>query len=408
MELAKAYVAIEARLADVKRDLNKAVKLHKSSSSRIGRMWKKVGNKIRTSFRNVFKNIGRQAKIAAAAMTVAGVAAAALVTKRSLNSWAEYERVWKSINATIKSTGGAARITAKEAWDLAGAWEKISRFSRVEVGDAISSLLTFTSIDRSIFRETLASALDAAAKLKRDLPATIIQFGKALNDPKLGVTALREVGANFNEAQTAIIKNLVDTGRALDAQKMIIKELRTEFHKSALAAGQGFGGALAKARNAWTAFTAHIGKGLADNIQEDLAKLVNTLSSPASVKVAREIGVELGNIYKTLSKIAKEQDWKQLIKDLNSAMQIALGTIKAMAAALKTLYKVGEFLGTPLRKGIDAVAAGKQHTSQQHSEGMAEISRDFSSGYLLEPLVKEIRKTNRILTDGSQAIGFSE
>ena len=52
-----------------------------------------------------------------------------------------------------------------------------------------------------------------------------VLVGKALNDPKKGLTALRRVGVQFTDAQEDQIKALVKSGKTMDAQKIILREL---------------------------------------------------------------------------------------------------------------------------------------------------------------------------------------
>jgi hypothetical protein len=72
--------------------------------------------------------------------------------------------------------------------------------------------------------------------LGQDMKSSAIQLGKALNDPIKGVTALQRVGVSFTASQKDQIKTLVESGRTLDAQKIILGELTKEFGGSAEAA----------------------------------------------------------------------------------------------------------------------------------------------------------------------------
>ena len=71
--------------------------------------------------------------------------------------------------------------------------------------------------------------LDMSVALGQDATQSAIQLGKALNDPVKGVTALRRVGVSFTAAQIKQIKTLVATGKTLQAQKLILRELNQEF-----------------------------------------------------------------------------------------------------------------------------------------------------------------------------------
>jgi hypothetical protein len=62
-----------------------------------------------------------------------------------------------------------------------------------------------------------------------------IQLGKALNDPVKGISALSRVGVTFTDQQKKTIGALVKGGKTAEAQKIILKELSSEFGGAAAA-----------------------------------------------------------------------------------------------------------------------------------------------------------------------------
>jgi len=84
-----------------------------------------------------------------------------------------------------------------------------------------------------------------------DLKSAAVQVGTALNDPILGVSALARSGIQFSEDQKKMIKSLVDTGKHAEAQRVILKELESQFGGAAKAGAQGLGGALSQLGNAF-------------------------------------------------------------------------------------------------------------------------------------------------------------
>jgi len=93
------------------------------------------------------------------------------------------------------------------------------------------------------------TVLDMSTALGQDTKSSAVQLGKALQDPILGITALRRVGVNFSEDQKTVIENLVKTGNKAEAQRLILKELNTEFGGSARNAAQTFAGSMAQLGN---------------------------------------------------------------------------------------------------------------------------------------------------------------
>ena len=175
-----------------------------------------------------------------------GVAAFGVASVKAFN---ESEAAIAQTNAVLKSTKGIAGVTAAEVTNLATQMQSLTKFSDEEVRSAENLLLTFTNIGQSIFPETTRAVLDMSTALGQDLKSSSIQLGKALNDPILGLTSLGRVGVKFTEQTRARIKALVEEGTTLAAQKIILKELATEFGGSATAAAKTFAGQMAQLKN---------------------------------------------------------------------------------------------------------------------------------------------------------------
>lgn len=164
--------------------------------------------------------------------------------KQFVDAFQESQAATAQLGAVLQSTGGIAGVTAAQAIELSKSLQQVTTFSDEAVLKSENLLLTFTNIGQNIFPEATKAVLDMSTALGQDTSNSAIQLGKALQDPILGVTALRRVGVAFNETQRQTIQTLVETGRGLEAQKMILKEVQTEFGNSAQALAQTFGGQL--------------------------------------------------------------------------------------------------------------------------------------------------------------------
>jgi phage-related protein len=159
------------------------------------------------------------------------------------------QEVMAQTEAVIKSTGGAAGLTAQQISDMATALSKHSRFADDSIQEGQNLLLTFTNIGKDVFPAATQAMVDMAAALKTDVAGGAMQLGKALNDPINGITALRRVGVSFSEDQEKVIKRLVQTGDVAGAQRLILEELNKEFGGSAQAAADTFAGKLDVLKN---------------------------------------------------------------------------------------------------------------------------------------------------------------
>lgn len=192
--------------------------------------------------KKVKKGMGPGLKIASAA--IAGGLAVAF--KGAFEEAREAQKVGKQTAAVIKSTGGAAKMSAKEIGNLANSLSLKSGIDDEAIQSGENLLLTFTKVrdeagkGNDIFTQGTKIALDMSVALGQDMKSSVVQVGKALNNPIKGVTALQRVGVAFTAQQRDQIKALVESGRTLDAQKLILRELNTEFKGSAAAQADPF------------------------------------------------------------------------------------------------------------------------------------------------------------------------
>ncbi len=217
-------------------------------------------------------------KVAAVGAAAAGAAAIAFGVM-SVKAYQESENAIAQTNAVLKSTGGVAGVSAQQVTELATSLQKVTKYSDEDVRSVENLLLTFTSIGKDIFPQATSTVLDMATALGEDTKSASIQLGKALQDPILGITALRRVGVNFSDAQKDVITNLVETGHKAEAQKLILKELQKEFGGSAEAAGNTFAGSLEKLKNKLNDVEEIVGKVITDRLQPFVAEAANFVAS---------------------------------------------------------------------------------------------------------------------------------
>lgn len=161
--------------------------------------------------------------------------------KEMYNAVEAEDKLNRQTDAVLKSTGGAAKVTAAQVDGLASSLAHMSGVGDETIKNGENLLLTFTGIrneagkGNDIFNQATKTMLDMSVALGQDTKSSAIQLGKALNDPIKGVTALQRVGVSFTEDQKKQIETLVKHGKALDAQKLILGELTREFGGSAAA-----------------------------------------------------------------------------------------------------------------------------------------------------------------------------
>jgi len=200
-----------------------------------------------SSFGSRLKGIG---KASLAAAGTAGIGALVATVKTGIDEFSEASKVSAQTAAAIKSTGGAAGVTAGDISKLAGSLMKKSGVDDEAIQSGENLLLTFTNIrneagkGNDVFDQTTKAALDMSVALGTDMKSAAMQLGKALNDPVKGVTKLTRSGVTFTDQQKEQIAALQASGKTLEAQKIILAEVNKEFGGSAAAAGKTLPGQL--------------------------------------------------------------------------------------------------------------------------------------------------------------------
>jgi hypothetical protein len=236
-------------------------------------------------------SMGQRVKALGPAFAVAGAAAAVGIGVQAVKAFNESEAAIAQTNAVLKSTKGIAGVTATEVTKLAIQMQNLTTFSDEEVRSAENLLLTFTNIGHNIFPETTKAVLDMSTALGQDLKSSSIQLGKALNDPIKGITALRRVGVNFNEATQETINSLVEEGKLLEAQKIILKEVATEFGGAAQAQAKTFAGQMKQLGNELNNVLEELGRFIVSMVRGLLPVL--KLVTPVLGFAARNAGLFL-------------------------------------------------------------------------------------------------------------------
>jgi phage-related protein len=242
------------------------------------------------------KGIGGAKKIIGGFALAGGVAGAFSFAKGLIADAQESAKVMRLSENVIRSTGGAAKVTAAQVSDLATAISNKTGVDDEAVQSGENLLLTFTNIrneagkNNDIFNQASKAAVDMAAGLNNgdvsaeSLKGTSIQLGKALNDPVKGITALSRSGVSFTEQQKKQITAMVKAGDTLGAQKIILGELKKEFGGAAAAASTP----AQKATVAWGNLREQLGSYLLPVVAK-VATFLSTKVIPAISKFAEGI-----------------------------------------------------------------------------------------------------------------------
>ena len=150
------------------------------------------------------------------------------------------EQAMAKFDALVKATGGAAGLTSSQLELMAREFAQNTLFSVQQMRDAQAVVLTFKSIAGPAFERTMMLAADMAMVMGTDVKSAALQLAKAIEEPRIGLSALRRTGVTFNEEQKKIIMNFADTGRKAEAMSHILDIVEKQLGGVATsAAGEG-------------------------------------------------------------------------------------------------------------------------------------------------------------------------
>ena len=197
------------------------------------------GRKFSTGFsKSVGGNLKRQ---------LAGVFAAGAVVSFTKDLIAAGEAEVSS-NRKLENITKSMGLFGSHAGEVSKRLEDLSGVQQLQLGvddDTIKStqmkLLTFKNLAKTagtaggMFDRASLAAQDLAAAGFGSAETNAVQLGKALQDPVKGITALARSGVTFTEQEKTKIETLVESGKMLEAQNMVLGAIETQVGGTAAA-----------------------------------------------------------------------------------------------------------------------------------------------------------------------------
>lgn len=349
MAVPAAMLAVVVHTRGIARAAKEVQGLH-GDFDKTSRNASKAGDELEKTGKRGSKALGGLKLAAGALGGVAVFSGLAAGVKSAVGEFEEARKVGKLTESVIKSTGGAANVTAKQVGDLASSISKKAGVDDEAIQSGANLLLTFKNIrnetgkGRDIFNQTTQAAVDLSAAGFGDLTATSKQLGKALNDPVKGLTALGRSGVTFSEDQKKAIEALIATGKASDrvkAQQLILKEVNSQVGGAAAAQATSLDhlkvtmGNLAEA--AGSVLVPAFDKG-AMILAAFVGQMIEGRSTGgAVVSVFRTTGTTLGELVGTVVSVVR---WFREHMTVTYALAAAVGVLLAAYAGFTIFYAV--------------------------------------------------------------------
>jgi hypothetical protein len=260
----------------------------------------------------------------------------------------------KRLNQVFKSMGDTTGKAAIEAANYANKMQFVIGVEDEEIMATQAKLATFKQVSNEtarmtgIFERATNAAFDMAATGFGDAAGNAVQLGKALEDPIKGITALRKSGITFSESEQKKIKILVESGKQLEAQKIVLKAIENQVGGVAKATATMSG----KSKAAFSEVAEAIGRIVLPQINNLLQKVIPVFQ-------------------KIVAWIDKNPELAKTIAMVAAGIGIAAITVSVLSFAIGGVAKVMIFTKT--------VMATFTVTSQLMSGGLSAATVSFKA-----------------------------
>lgn len=298
----------------------------------------------------------------------------------------------RKLEGVIEATGGAAGLTAEEIDTMARRLDEATTGSAAGFRDAAAQLLTFKSVGKDAFETTLLLAQDLADAGFGSVTTNAVQLGKALEDPVKGMTALTRSGVTFTDEQQNVVKSLVETGRAAEAQQLILQAVAGQVGGVASAMGGGLTGAIDLVNKRFTDLKEQLGSAILPVFTEfntRLADLYGRLTDSGAVKTFGEaIASAFQAAQNAFFQFFDNFDLDAVIVSLKDWASTTKETVEQWGQYLSTASDLASTAFNAIATAFNTVKAGAFSVSAIIAQSLSTITGAYAS--LLETLAKVV------------------
>ena len=280
--------------------------------------------KAQASASNLSNTFGNLSKVITGALSIIGVGAGikAFVDfgKKSVESIEKANKSLNILNNTLKATGATSWTTSQEMVDMSKKIANSTNYTVSEIQDMESVLLGFKNITEDTFESASTAITDMATVMGMDLKSAVQTVGKALDDPISGLDSLRRQGFAFTDEQKEEMKILVQNGKLMEAQAMILEELNSTYGGAAQAAQSSF----AKQKNAMEELYETVGSKLLPITEYWAESNTTTLKNLTSL-IEKVNFDKIAATFEFLSEVVKDivtQIWDDFVELFNSLEEV--------------------------------------------------------------------------------------
>ncbi len=266
----------------------------------------------------------------------------------------QLERNMLRTEQIIASTGKTAGFTAHQLHEQARQLAAATLQSTEGVMQAQQVLLTFRSVSGETFTRATELAADLATVTGTNLNSAMTQLGKVLEDPIRNIGQLNRSGVSFTQAQTDMIKELIETNRQAEAQSMILDVLAGQYAGVARREAEGLAGAQDTLKQAMQEVKIAMAEsvGSSDALATLYLRLADAVDELAAVIGSGEIDLYLQRV---------SHEFENLGKDMEYTLNLAADIFREFAIGIGAdSDSIGDFLAGAFRNYVPNVRAAIQ------------------------------------------------
>lgn len=214
----------------------------------------------------------------AAAAVIGAFTGFTVATKKLVLAGMEHERLMLRMEAVTASLGDRASFTASQLEGFAQTLAGNTLAGLNNARDAVTVLSTFTNILPENFGRAASAAEAMSSVFGGQLSSSVRQVGILLEDPIRNMETLRRRGIQFTKTERDKIESLVRTGRAFEAQTLVLEKFEAAIAASEGAAG-GLAGSLDTASQLFQNFfeKVNIVGGVTDGVNNNIIRINESL-----------------------------------------------------------------------------------------------------------------------------------
>lgn len=285
-----------------------------------------------------------------------------------INEFVQQQQVATQTAAVLKSTGGAANVTAKQVASLGLSLSNLSGQTKPAIEAAENVLLSFTNIrnfagkGNQIFTEATKAVVDYSARTGKAASASALIIGRALDDPASKASSLSRAGVVLTASQIKTLKAVEKTSGVLAAQGVLISDLEA-LYKGA-AGATTFASQLNKLKNALSEVAGQIiGKNVTGTESLLAVGVKWAQNADNQARVARDVQTALHDVGVVLKDL--KSDFDEIEPPVKRAVD-AVGGLKNVLEALVALSlasKIAGFANALGTIGVSAAASAAKTTA---------------------------------------------